>query len=345
MNNRFFAACNSYFGFKSYFNNIFDSGEFDRIFILKGAPGSGKSTFMKRVAFEFKDHADDIEYFYCSSDTSSLDGLLVEKAGKRVGIIDGTAPHERDAVIVGAIDEIVNLAEGLDSEWLDAERDNILSLSEEKRQAYKTAYSYLNMAGICYTEICKYYKECFDECKAYKYIRSLGYDKKISGKGRRVRLISSFSKDGYKRIDGLASRSNSSIKIGGDIHCARLLLTLISEYFSEDITVCPYPLSPSTLDAAYSKTVDTLYLTVNESECDICTDEFFRKDRLGEERIRVARGIHNNALAEAQRWLGIASDIHFRLEEIYSRCMNFERNDEAVYEVCKKINKVFDIQN
>lgn len=345
MNNRFFAACNSYFGFKSFFNNIFDSKEFERIFVLKGAPGSGKSTFMKKVGSSFKDDADNVEYFYCSSDTSSLDGLLIEKDGKKVGIIDGTAPHERDAVIVGAIDEIINLAEGLDSAWLGAERDKILSLSEEKKQAYKTAYSYLNIAGICYTEICKYYDSGFDRRMAYEYIQSLGYDKKISGKDHRVRLISSFSKDGYRQIDDLTQRTDSSVKIGGDLYCARMLLTFISEYLSEDIIICPYPLSPNTVEAVYSKTGDTLYLTVSEGECDICADEFFKGDRLAEERIRAARGIHSDALAEAERWLGIASDIHFRLEKIYSRCMSFERNDEALMYVCKKINKVFDIQN
>ena len=52
---RYFAAANGYSGFRSYFSTLFDSKDFTRILVLKGGPGTGKSSFMKKIITEIKD--------------------------------------------------------------------------------------------------------------------------------------------------------------------------------------------------------------------------------------------------------------------------------------------------
>ena len=37
---KYFGAANSYNGFISYFDKIFDSKEYDKIYVLKGGPGT-----------------------------------------------------------------------------------------------------------------------------------------------------------------------------------------------------------------------------------------------------------------------------------------------------------------
>ena len=90
----FFASSNSYDGFVSYFDNVFNSKNYTRIFILKGGPGTGKSTIMKKVA----EYADTMNFYneaiYCSSDSNSLDGVIISNEKAKIAIIDGTAPHE-----------------------------------------------------------------------------------------------------------------------------------------------------------------------------------------------------------------------------------------------------------
>ena len=51
VNNRdhFFGACNSFHGFKSFFGEIFKRKDFTRIYVIKGGPGTGKSSFMKKI--------------------------------------------------------------------------------------------------------------------------------------------------------------------------------------------------------------------------------------------------------------------------------------------------------
>ena len=139
----FFASANSYYGFKSYFDAIFNSEKIDRIFVLKGGPGCGKSTLMKNVARTFEDNCEDIELFRCSSDKGSLDGVILRSAGKSCAVIDGTAPHERDTKYPGATDEIINLGENFNTEKLKGYREKIVELSDIKSNAYKNAYGYI----------------------------------------------------------------------------------------------------------------------------------------------------------------------------------------------------------
>ena len=45
-----FAASNSCRGFCNYYGDLFVDSRFDRLYIIKGGPGTGKSHFMKVVA-------------------------------------------------------------------------------------------------------------------------------------------------------------------------------------------------------------------------------------------------------------------------------------------------------
>ena len=92
-----FPGGNTSKGFYSYYNYIINQEDAKRIFILKGGPGVGKSTFMKKIAAEMLERGDDAEYMHCSSDNNSLDGLVIPRIG--VALIDGTAPHVVDNLV------------------------------------------------------------------------------------------------------------------------------------------------------------------------------------------------------------------------------------------------------
>ena len=50
-----FAAANGYLGFKSYFREVFKPSLLSRLYILKGGPGTGKSSYMKKIFSVFKE--------------------------------------------------------------------------------------------------------------------------------------------------------------------------------------------------------------------------------------------------------------------------------------------------
>lgn len=342
---KFFASSNSYNGFFSLFRDVFDSKRFDKIFVLKGGPGTGKSTLIKNVAKYIDDLGGTYTCYYCSSDINSLDGIIINLQEKKLAIIDGTAPHERDAVYVGAIDEIVNLSDGLDMEWIYAHKDEILDLSSQKSNAYKTAYRYLSIAGKCYEEIYKAKFGKFNYNSAIKHINdfvvSSNNNESFSIKRR---FISSFNRDGYISPTLNLDEYAKTLKIGGEQTNASILLSLIlSQIRSSVIEEFPSPLNPALSEGML--TCFDAFITLSNDECDINSDVFFDTSKKDEEEIKTITKVHDELIYEASRWLSIASDIHFRLEDIYVQCMNFDNNQVVFDKICKKILKVCDYQN
>lgn len=88
---RFFLGANTPQGFVSRFDQLADPTDGWREFVIKGGPGAGKSTLMKRVADFAADRCGQVELIHCSSDADSLDGVILPDI--KTSIADGTPPH------------------------------------------------------------------------------------------------------------------------------------------------------------------------------------------------------------------------------------------------------------
>lgn len=89
---RFYLGANSPAGFYSLYDQMLDPAEAEDIMILKGGPGCGKSSFMRRVAAAVEAEGVAVEYIQCSGDPESLDAVVFPAL--KTAIVDGTAPHE-----------------------------------------------------------------------------------------------------------------------------------------------------------------------------------------------------------------------------------------------------------
>jgi len=78
-------------GFYSYYNYILGQREANRIICIKGGPGVGKSTFMKKIGETYLEKGEDVDFMHCSSDNNSLDGVVLKN--RRIALIDATSPH------------------------------------------------------------------------------------------------------------------------------------------------------------------------------------------------------------------------------------------------------------
>lgn len=135
-----FPGSNTSRGFHSFYEHIIPE-DAERIFIIKGGPGVGKSSFMKTIAEEFVKQGYDVEFHYCSSDNKSLDGLVIKKAN--VALIDGTAPHVVDPRNPGAVDEILNLGEFWNDQALKKNKYDIINCNRQIKMRFQSAYRYL----------------------------------------------------------------------------------------------------------------------------------------------------------------------------------------------------------
>ena len=88
---RYFLGANSPSGFYSLYDQLISPEEARAVYILKGGPGCGKSTLMRRVAAQAEEAGLDTEYILCSGDPDSLDAVVLPAKG--VAIVDGTAPQ------------------------------------------------------------------------------------------------------------------------------------------------------------------------------------------------------------------------------------------------------------
>ena len=133
----FFVCGNTAKGFHNFFKINVES--LNKLFILKGGPGTGKSTIMKKIGEELEALQYDIEYVHCSADPDSLDGVIVPKLG--VGIVDGTAPHVIEPTAPGAIEEYVNLGVAWDTDKLATHTKEILDIQDNIKECYEKAYA------------------------------------------------------------------------------------------------------------------------------------------------------------------------------------------------------------
>ncbi|HAX72462.1 MAG TPA: hypothetical protein DCY20_02930 [Firmicutes bacterium] len=158
----YFATANSAKGFY----NLFDSNlaGLTTLYILKGGPGTGKSTLMKRMGAYFFEKGYDIDFLHCSSDNDSLDGVIIPALG--VGIVDGTAPHVIEPKAPGAIEEYVNLGMAWNAYKLKPYANEILSINAAIKECYVQVYDIFAQALVIHDEWEKFYIENMDFDKA-----------------------------------------------------------------------------------------------------------------------------------------------------------------------------------
>ncbi|MGE5623873.1 MAG: PRK06851 family protein [Methanocella sp.] len=140
-----FPGGNTAYGFHSFFDYI-AGPEIRRIFVVKGGPGVGKSTLMRRVADEASAQGYAVEWHHCSSDNDSLDGVVIP--GLATALIDGTAPHVVDPKHPGGIDTIVHLGDFWDEAAMREEREAIVDATREVGRLFRRAYAFLAAAKL-----------------------------------------------------------------------------------------------------------------------------------------------------------------------------------------------------
>ena len=151
-----FPGGNTAYGFYSFYDYIIEP-DATRIFVIKGGPGVGKSTFMRKTGEEMLERGYDVEFHCCSSDNGSLDGVVIPALN--VALIDGTAPHVVDPKNPGAVDEIIHLGDHWNESGLRAHKKEILALNREIRRLFNHAYAYLEAANLFLNEVRTYYRD------------------------------------------------------------------------------------------------------------------------------------------------------------------------------------------
>lgn len=165
----FYACGNTAKGFVNLFDSTLQG--LDTVFILKGGPGSGKSTMIRSIGNSFAQRGYEIWFIHCASDNSSLDGVVIPRL--KAGIVDGTAPHVLEPKVPGAVESYVNLGEAWDGHSLAHQKDEIRRLQLDISSAYEEAYARMEGALHIHDDWEAIYKENLDVASADRLTEEL----------------------------------------------------------------------------------------------------------------------------------------------------------------------------
>ena len=330
----FFAGANSGRGFKSYYDSILKDEKIEKIYILKGGPGTGKSSFMKKAAEHAAKNGMSAEIYRCSSDPDSLDGVVID--GK-IAILDGTAPHTVDPYLPGVRDEIINLGVFWDDLALKKRASEIEELTKSKSNAYKKAYRYLS----AYEKVCELNSSLtapyFLEEKAKKSIDRI-FSKLSSGGGYKADsgIVSSVGIKGKVRYDTYERFADKIYLIDDSLDSGHVYLRYVMEKARQTdtpIRVSYDPVCCDRPDAVFLYGGRVVFAVLDGNSAFYKTEtvrinmkRFFDaktvKDVRTEYRLntKLAEALMDSALDALRE----AGRYHFALEEIYAACMDFE---------------------
>lgn len=193
-----FIAANTYKGFFSYFDELIYGSENTEVYLIKGGPGCGKSTFMKSIAKAAAEKGCNVEQIFCSSDKDSLDGVVLRDTGKV--IIDATPPHSFDMKYPGVNQNIIDFSQFWSKSELKADKTQIIELFNEISERYKTVYGLLKIAGYIQIKMSATLEQRTNIDKVTEYIKKLIKQNAIvsieSNPEIKNRMLSCFSGDG-----------------------------------------------------------------------------------------------------------------------------------------------------
>lgn len=156
----YFLGANTARGFYSLYHEFCapDSGNF--LWVLKGGPGCGKSTFMRQIGAAAEEAGLDVEYALCSADVDSLDGVFVP--AWHVGYVDGTAPHALEPSFPAASGAYLDLGQFYDVAALRPLLLQMQTLTAQYRALYAQAYDALREAKALHDELERLYNPHVD---------------------------------------------------------------------------------------------------------------------------------------------------------------------------------------
>ncbi len=325
---RFFAGGNTSEGFFSCFPNILPEPEQKRMFYVKGGPGVGKSSLMKRMGAAFEEKGHPVEYFYCSSDPDSLDGLSVPDLG--VAMMDGTSPHVYDPVAPGARDTLVSLGDFLDEAALRPHLSDIRGLMGEISGRFARCYQYLRAAAAVRQAACRGEEQparitTLAEELTEEYLPLRG------GRGKRRDLFgAAFTPRGFvSHVQTLPSQTKVAVEAPFGQSADGLLRALLEKTLSRglDAVALRDPLVPGQLAHVAIPAHGILFTTdpVEGAARTVAAEALMALKDTSEKEQGFDRNAYELLIQRAIEQLKAAKALHDDLETFYVKNMDFLR--------------------
>lgn len=335
----FFLGANSPRGFASLYNQFIDPAAGTFLWIIKGGPGCGKSTFMKQIAAAAREHGYFVEEIHCSGDPDSLDGIRIPALHS--AYVDGTAPHALDAIYPAAASSYLDLGAFYDVDALRCHLPEITEINRRYKALYDRAYALISAANAC-------------DAAAYPGLYAPSVLQAVTQRAERTaarilpaartvpaaiqhRFYSAFTCQGWVRMEETLSGLCSQIfavenRFGLAPHFLQTLADAVAARGLPAI-FCHDPMHPDQLEALLLPDLDTAFLALRSP--DSFTGAIRRHIRLDRliapaslqtlrSELRHAEKLQTQLFGDAHQILQQAKALHDTLETIYNPHVDFD---------------------
>ncbi len=345
---RYFLGGASPNGFVTKFGDQIDDTEYCT-YIIKGGPGTGKSTLMKKIAETFPDEDKDI--YYCSADPGSLDAVVLKNY--KVTFVDGTAPHVFDPEYPGAVQKILNLGEYWDLSRLINNKDSIIEIQNEYAQYHLRCRRFIAALASVTSDTIHITSSLLNKEKLNNFIERLS--KKIIPKNEKkdegkiiFKQLSALTPKGYMTFvpkDCDVFLINDPYFSGTDLFLREFTDILNESGYDVIVSKCTVQ-NGNMFEHIYIPELNTAFIssnTINEvtvqSEKVINFMRFYNKEALKEKKARIKfnKKAVSDLLAGAVECLVNAKATHDLLEEYYIGATDFDGINRLVYKLISEI--------
>ena len=334
-----FACINSGKGFINYFEEIF--AKVNKRYIIKGGPGTGKSSLMRALAVEGERRGVGMLPILCSSDPTSLDGLLFPSLG--IAVADGTAPHSMEAKLPGAGEQLVDLGVFWDESRLTSKKEEITALATDKTDGYTRAFDFFAAANAIESAAHNRLSKYIDRQKAER-IASRTVERVLPLiPGGKVHLLpqKALSMAGAVELSGMEHAAKKIFSVEPFYGAERFFMEVLAEktaHLSCVLSPDPVTLAP---DSIFFPVAGILFrISENrggKNEQTFSVSRFADLPKSERSIIRNYRKASADAVKCGLGELSALAEKHFALERIYGETMDFSGIEGIKKELVSKI--------
>lgn len=347
-----FMGANAPKGYFSKFDRLINPSPGGKCFLIKGGPGTGKSTMLKKIASVLTEKGMSTELIFCTADPDSLDAVATPDG--KFAALDATLPHALEPKYPGAYETEVSLSDCWNEEKLRKNHEKITALFDENRRLHEEARHYISAAAGLLEEAARLGLSLINAEKTEK--AALRICKKEFGKRRerkgteKIRFLSAVTEKGVTFLNNTPKILCERIYMVEDDPGAvsRIFMSTVRKTALEhglDIITCRCPLFPNEkTEHIFIPSLHLGFMTLNRRHRIEATPyriihscRFTDAGKTGAQKIRIrfALRLAKNLINEASLCMKEAKAVHDELESYYTEAMDFSLAE-------KKLGKIID---
>ncbi len=350
----FFLGANAPKGYYSKFDQLFNYDPSGKCFLIKGGPGTGKSTLLKKVAAVLKEKGMDPELIYCTADTNSLDAVITSDGS--FTILDATLPHAVEPKYAGAYETTVSLCDCWDEAVLKQNADKIIELFNKNREMHDRARRYIAAAANLFDEAARLSLDTISQEKVARTamrVCAREFKKQRRGQGtEKIRFLSGITDKGIYMFDETANVLCDKIYVVED-NCgaaSRIFMSTVRRIALDcgfNIITCRCSIFPTEkIEHIFIPELRLGFMTSNKRHPVaampyrvIHAKRFVDEKKLSKYKIRIRFTLRaaTELLNEAVNCMKEAKAVHDELENLYIPAMDFSLVEKKLSEVLEAI--------